>query len=76
MNEYDKISVHYCMHCLYLGNPDIKTIFNQKIECCPYCNGTDFNDISIEEWEEKFERKYKQGKFLKLKKSWKEIMEE
>lgn len=75
-NKYDKIPVTYCKHCLYLGNPKTRRIFNDDIDYCPYCNGTEFDSSTIREWEVKFEQKYKQGKFLKLNKSWKKIMEE
>lgn len=75
-SEYNKIPVTYCKHCLYLGNPESKLVFNQYIEYCPYCYGTDFEKSTIDKWEKKFEDKYKQGKFLNIKKSWKKIMEE
>jgi hypothetical protein len=75
-NEYDKLPVIYCKHCLYLGNTKTKFLFNKYVEYCPHCYGTEFVKSSIGKWEQLFEEKYKQGKFLKLKKSWKEIMEE
>lgn len=74
--DYNAIPVHYCKHCLYLGNPSETTLLNTKVEFCPYCGSTDFEDSHIEEWEKKFEEKYKQGKFLNIKKSWRKIMEE
>lgn len=75
-NEYNKLPVIYCRHCLYLGNPKTRKIFDETITYCPHCFGTDFDKSTIEIWEKKFEDKYKQGKFLKLNKSWKKIMEE
>lgn len=74
--DYNEEPVHYCSNCLYLGNPLIVgTKDNQMIEFCPKCGGTHFSDSHIEEWENKFESKYKQGRYLKLKKSWEKIME-
>ena len=64
MNSYDEIPVKFCKHCLYLGNVKVTNLFDQQVEYCPYCGSTEF------------EEKYKQGKFLKLKKSWRTIMEE
>ena len=75
-NEYNNEPVHYCQHCLYLGNPREVDLAGLNIEYCPYCGSTDFEDTHIEVWEEKFENKYKQGKFLNLKKSWRKIMED
>lgn len=75
-SEYNKLPVCYCKHCLYLGNPKIKRMFDTDIEYCPYCGSTESEKSSIDKWELKFEKKYKQGKFLKLNKSWKKIMEE
>ena len=72
--DYNEEPVHYCHDCLYLGNPKVVEEFG--IEYCPYCGSTDFYDSSIFEWERKFELKYKQGKFLNLKKTWKKITEE
>jgi hypothetical protein len=72
--NYNEEPVHYCHDCLYLGNPKVVEEFN--IEYCPYCGSTDFYDSSIEEWERKFELKYKQGKFLNINKTWKTITEE
>lgn len=74
--EYNEIPVTYCKHCLYLGNTLEMNVLDQVIEYCPHCGGTDFDESSIEDWEKLFESKYKQGNFLKIKKSWKKIMEE
>lgn len=75
-SEYNKLPVTYCKHCLYLGNPKTRFVLNKYVDYCPYCYGTDFIRSGIEVWEQKFEEKYKQGNFLKIKKSWKKIMEE
>jgi hypothetical protein len=75
--DYNEEPVHYCSHCLYLGNPSIAPFnYNNKpLEFCPYCGSTDFNDSHIFDWEKKFEEKY--GiKYLKIKnKTWRKIME-
>lgn len=70
-NNYDDEPVHYCKHCLSLDNPKLL----DNIEYCKYCGSTDFEDDSIEVWETLFENKYKQGKFLKINKKWKTIMQ-
>lgn len=75
-NEYNNEPVHYCKHCLYLGNPKEVDLAGTNVEYCPYCGSTDFEDSHISEWEQKFEAKYKQGKFLNLKKTWRTIMED
>ena len=74
--NYNDEPVHFCKHCLYLGNPNVTELGFETIEYCPYCGSTDFEDDHINEWESKFEEKYKQGKFLNIKKSWRKIMED
>ena len=69
--DYNLEPVHYCKHCLSLDNPSIVG----DIEYCKYCGSTDFEEDTIENWEHKFEEKYKQGKFLKINKKWKTIMQ-
>lgn len=69
--NFDDEPVHYCKYCLSLDNPE--TI--DDTEYCKYCGSTEFEDSLIEEWENKFEAKYKQGKFLKINKKWKTIMQ-
>ena len=69
--DYNDEPVHYCKYCLSLDNPEV----TGDIEYCKYCGSTDFEESSIEEWEQKFETKYKQGKFLKINKKWKTIMQ-
>ena len=69
--DYNSEPVHYCKHCLSLDNPSIVG----DIEYCKYCGSTDFEEDTIENWEHKFEEKYKQGKFLKINKKWKTIMQ-
>ena len=76
MNSYDEIPVKFCKHCLYLGNVKVTNLFDQQVEYCPHCGSTEFEETTIDEWDKLFEEKYKQGKFLKLKKSWRTIMEE
>ena len=74
--DYNEEPVHYCSNCLYLGNPKITQMpGSQDLEYCPHCGSTQYTDSSIFEWESKFEAKYKQGKFLNIKKSWEKIME-
>lgn len=73
--DYDKIPVKYCTGCLYIGNTKTVLVDGEKVDYCPYCGGTSFKEININEWEKKFEEFYKQGKYLNIKKSWKRIME-
>lgn len=74
--DFNNEPVHYCSQCLYLGNPKEVEFAGTTVEYCPYCGSTDFEDSHIEEWENKFETKYKQGKYLNIKKPWRKIMEE
>ena len=68
---YDDEPVYYCKHCLSLDNPAVVA----DIEYCKYCGSTEFESDTIDNWEDKFEEKYKQGKFLKINKKWKTIMQ-
>ena len=70
-SNYNDEPVHYCKYCLSLDNPEML----DGTEYCKYCGSTEFEDSHIEEWEKQFEQKYKQGKFLKLNKKWKTIMQ-
>ena len=74
-NEYNDEPVVYCKHCLYLGNPSEIA----GITFCPYCGSTDFEESHIDVWDKKFQEKYKQGKFINIKKErgkdlWKKIL--
>jgi hypothetical protein len=76
--DYNEEPVHYCKECLYLGNPKYTEteLEGHQLEYCPYCGSTEFEDSHIIEWENKFEEKYKKGKYLKIRnKTWKKIME-
>lgn len=68
---FDDEPVHYCKYCLSLDNPAML----EGIEYCKYCGSTEFEESSIDDWEIKFEEKYKQGNFLKINKKWKTIMQ-
>ena len=70
-SNYNDEPVHYCKYCLSLDNPEML----DGTEYCKYCGSTEFVDSHIDEWEKQFEQKYKQGKFLKLNKKWKTIMQ-
>ena len=78
IEDYDDEPVSCCSECLSLIS-ETKVIYRKghkiEIDYCPHCLNTDFIELSIEEWEKKFEEKYNIN-FLKTKKSWKEIMEE
>ena len=69
--DYDDEPVHYCKYCLSLDNPAVIG----DVEYCKYCGSTEFEEDLIEHWEKKFEDKYKQGKYLKINKKWKTIMQ-
>lgn len=73
--DYNNIPVHYCKGCLFIGNTETVNVNDEEIEYCPQCGSTEFSDCHIDEWERRFEFKYKQGKFLKIKEKWKKIME-
>ncbi len=70
-NSYNDEPVHYCKYCLSLDNPEELG----GTEYCKYCGSTEFEDSHIEVWEEQFEEKYKQGKFLNINEKWKTIMQ-
>lgn len=70
--NYNDEPVHYCKQCLSLDNPKM---LDDNTEYCEYCGSTEFGDCLIDEWENKFELKYRQGKFLNINKKWKTIME-
>lgn len=70
--DFNKEPVHYCKYCLSLDNP---VVLSENIIYCKYCGSTEFTESSIEEWEKQFEDKYKQGKYLKINKKWKNIMQ-
>lgn len=81
-NEYDLEPVVYCRHCLWIGPTVEVSWFNGKLDACPCCGGTDFDRTFIEQWEDKFQKKYKQGRYLNIKygnkkgvELWKTIME-
>ena len=70
-SNYNDEPVHYCKYCLSLDNPEML----DGTEYCKYCGSTEFVDSHIDDWERQFEQKYKQGKFLKINKKWKTIMQ-
>ena len=74
VSKYDEEPVIYCEECLSLENPEIQEIDGIKIEVCKYCGCSRFSKTDIFDWENKFEEKYKQGKFLNIQKKWKEII--
>lgn len=64
--RYDKILVECCACCLSLDNPERMEIDGEKISVCPYCGSTSTSHMTISEWNERFERKYNLGPYLKL----------
>ena len=76
IKDYDDIPVKFCKHCLFLGNTRKTKFLDSIIEYCPQCGSTEFDESLIDEWNILFEKKYKQGNFLKLNKPWRKIMEE
>ena len=60
--DYNNIPVHYCKGCLFIGNTETVNVNDEEIEYCPQCGSTEFSDCHIDEWERRFEFKYKQGK--------------
>lgn len=69
---YNDEPVYYCKYCLSLSNPKL---LDDGTEYCEFCGSTEFESDTIDIWENKFEEKYKQGKFLKIDKKWKTIMQ-
>lgn len=74
VSKYDEEPVIYCENCLSLDNPEIQEFDGIKIEVCKYCGESKFSKTDIFDWENKFEEKYKIGKFLNTQKKWKQIV--
>lgn len=79
--DYNKIPMSVCKHCLWPGNPEMTSFGDIDISFCPCCGSTDFIDMSVDEFESQFEKTYKQGRYLKIKHGklkgvalWKQIM--
>ena len=64
--DYDKILVECCACCLSLDNPERMEIDGDKFSVCPYCGSTETKHMTIQEWNDRFERKYNLGPYLKL----------
>lgn len=69
--DYDKILVECCACCLSLDNPEKMEVDGERISVCPYCGSTDTKRLTIEDWNNRFERKYNLGPYLKLPKGMK-----
>lgn len=54
-NDYDSEPVRYCARCYSLK---IKYEDALDLECCGDCGSTDIAEAPIEEWEQKYERRY------------------
>lgn len=55
LNDYDSEPVRYCMRCYSL-----KIKYEEAIdsECCGDCGCSDIDTTTIEEWENKYQRRY------------------
>lgn len=56
VNDYNKIPVLYCKHCLSLNIRSISAI--EDSDYCDDCGATDIGECSIEEWESLYKEKY------------------
>lgn len=74
-DSYNREPVEFCAQCLWLGNVKTINIDGRPIPYCPHCGSTHFDKAPIELWEALFEKMYHQGKYLKLHKSWNQIMQ-
>lgn len=74
--DIDDIPVKCCKSCLSLTGPNIEYIEGERVKVCPYCGSTEEATMTIDKWNEAFERKYEVGPYLKLRKGikWDEIM--
>lgn len=54
-SEYDLEPVKFCSRCYSLK---IEYENDLDSECCAECGSTDIQEASIEEWEQKYERRY------------------
>lgn len=55
-NEYDKIPVLYCKHCLSLKIRNIKSL--EDSDYCDECGTTNIGECSIDEWETLYKNRY------------------
>ena len=56
LNEYNKVPVLYCKHCLSLNIRNIPKI--EDSDYCDECGSTDIGECLIEEWETLYKNKY------------------
>ena len=54
--DYNKIPVLYCKHCLSLKIRDIPIM--EDSEYCDECSSSDIEECSIEEWETLYVKRY------------------
>lgn len=52
--DYDEELVGYCANCLSLKVEHTP----MGIDCCMECGCTDINESTIEEWEERYKKRY------------------
>ena len=55
LEEYNKIPLHFCTHCLSLN---IKILEGEN-DYCDQCGDTSISSNTVEHWEELYELKYK-----------------
>lgn len=55
-NEYNKVPVLYCRHCLSLAVLSVPKMTDSDF--CDSCGSTDIAEVSIEEWEDLYKTKF------------------
>lgn len=60
--DYNKIPVYYCSHCLSLAVKGIPS--STDFDYCTNCGSVDIKQCSIEEWEELYKKAHKGQTFL------------
>lgn len=55
-DEYNKVPVFYCKHCLSLKIRDIASL--EDSDYCDDCGSTCIGECSIEEWENIYKNRY------------------
>lgn len=56
LNNYDKIPVLYCRHCLSIKVRNIPVM--EDSDYCDDCGSTDIGECSIKEWETLYKNRY------------------
>lgn len=65
MDEYNDLPMTICKHCYWPGEPEKAELGDIVVSFCPCCGSTDFVEVHVDEFNNQFEKTYKQGPYLK-----------